>query len=70
MYTYFNSLPAAIMQDQGMFLELQFLKCDLMVKKLGEDSEKYTKSAVEVKPPFFLFFMLLVYYFIQILVNS
>ncbi|XP_071090002.1 cilia- and flagella-associated protein 46-like [Haliotis cracherodii] len=38
-----------VVKEQGFYLELEFLQCELMVKCLGEKQESYHKSAVEVR---------------------
>ena len=35
-------------QEQGFYLQLEFLQCLLMVKNLGEKQESYQKPIVEV----------------------
>ena len=37
-------------QDSGALLEIEFMKCELAVKSLGEKKENYSKSVVEVRP--------------------
>lgn len=35
-------------KDSGTLLEIEFMKCELAVKSLGEKKENYSKSVVEV----------------------
>ena len=42
------SVDVFITQNSDTLLEIEFMKCELMVKSLGEKKENYSKSVVEV----------------------
>ena len=43
-----------ITQNSDTLLEIEFMKCELMVKSLGEKKENYSKSVVEVSYTLFI----------------
>nr|CAB3230219.1 tetratricopeptide repeat protein 40 [Phallusia mammillata] len=44
-----NELKDCNISDPSLVIEMEFLECELMVKELGDDQEKYTKHSVEVR---------------------